>query len=48
LIEGDVIIKLRLRWTDNHLYPMPEILEGPTQVFQINPLTAAMRIAAVA
>ena len=48
MTTGDVIIKLRLRWTDNDLYLMPEIFKGTTQIFQIYALTAAMRVAPVA
>ena len=43
-----VVINLRVGWTRDNLHDMAEVPERPAQVFQINPLTAAVRVAAIA
>ncbi len=45
--NGDPIIQHRIRRTGDHLHMMPKVFQGPAQVLEIDPLTAAVGVAPV-
>lgn len=46
-MEGDAFIKLRIGRTREDMDLMPEFLQGPAQVFDVDPLPPACGIASI-
>ena len=44
----NIVVQFRVGWAGNDFDVMAQIFKGPAQVFQVNALTAAMGVAAVA